>query len=139
MTDAQRRLKVPELEQGFMNEDHQEAARLLEEVGEARAAGDEIRLRETFAGFVECNREHFAGEDALMERVGFPQTDYHRQEHAAHLARWEALLAGLEDGSVQSGELAAALDDEIIPWYQRHLTTMDALLAQFAQRVDAGD
>jgi hemerythrin-like metal-binding protein len=137
MTDAQRRLNVPELEQGFMNEDHQEAARLLEQVGEARGAGDRERLRETFEAFVECNREHFAREDALMERVGFPQTDYHRQEHAAHLARWEALLSGLEDGSVPPGDLATVLDDEIIPWYQRHLTTMDALLAQFAQRVGA--
>lgn len=135
MTDAQRSLKVPELEQGFMNDDHQEAARLLEQVGEVRSAGDEARLRDAFAAFVECNREHFAREDALMERVGFPQTDYHRQEHAAHLARWEALLAGLEDGSVQPGDLTAVLDDEIIPWYQRHLTTLDALLAQFAQRV----
>ena len=137
MTDAQRPLKVPELEQAFMNEDHQEAARLLEQVGEARAAGDDARLREAFAAFVECNREHFAREDALMERIDFPQTDYHRQEHAAHLARWEALLAGLEDGSVQGAELASALDDEIIPWYQRHFTTMDALLAQFAQRANA--
>lgn len=135
MSDAQRALKVPELEQAFMNEDHREAARLLEQVGEARATGDIVALRSAFAAFVDYNREHFAREDALMERTGFPQTDYHRQEHAAHLARWEALLVGLEDGSVAAGDLGAVLDDEIIPWYQRHFTTMDALLAQFAQRV----
>ncbi|MGM0554055.1 MAG: bacteriohemerythrin [Pseudomonadota bacterium] len=137
MPDAQRPLKVPELEQGFMNMDHQEAAQRLEQVGKARAAGDHARLREAFAAFVECNREHFAREDVLMERVGFPQTDYHRQEHAVHLARWEALLAGLEDSSVAVGDLAAALDGEIVPWCQRHFTTMDALLAQFARRVGA--
>ncbi|WP_018950177.1 bacteriohemerythrin [Thioalkalivibrio sp. ALMg11] len=137
MSDAQRALKVPKLEQASMNEDHHEAARLLDQVGQARAAGDDAALHAAFAAFVDYNREHFAREDALMERVRFPQADYHRQEHAAHLARWEALLAGLEDGSVQGGDLAAALDDEIIPWYQRHFTTMDALLAQFAQRADA--
>ncbi|WP_019570610.1 bacteriohemerythrin [Thioalkalivibrio sp. ALE11] len=134
MSEVQRSLKVPELEQAFMNDDHHEAARLLEAVGRAREEGDDNAVREAFAAFVEFNREHFAREDELMERVGFPQKDYHRQEHAAHLARWEALLAGLEDGSLQGADLVAALDDEIIPWYQRHFTTMDALLARFAER-----
>ncbi len=134
MSEVQRSLKVPELEQGFMNDDHHEAARLLEAVGRAREEGDDNAVREAFAAFVEFNREHFAREDELMERVGFPQKDYHRQEHAAHLARWEALLAGLEDGSLQGADLVSALDDEIIPWYQRHFTTMDALLARFAER-----
>ncbi|WP_018869021.1 bacteriohemerythrin [Thioalkalivibrio sp. ALgr3] len=134
MTEVQRSLKVPELEQAFMNDDHHEAARLLEAVGRAREEGDDNAVREAFAAFVEFNREHFAREDELMERVGFPQKDYHRQEHAAHLARWEALLAGLEDGSLQGADLVSALDDEIIPWYQRHFTTMDALLSRFAER-----
>ncbi|WP_019589865.1 MULTISPECIES: bacteriohemerythrin [unclassified Thioalkalivibrio] len=134
MSEVQRSLKVPELEQAFMNDDHHEAARLLEAVGRAREEGDDHAAREAFAAFVEFNREHFAREDELMERVGFPQKDYHRQEHAAHLARWEALLAGLEDGSLQGADLVSALDDEIIPWYQRHFTTMDALLARFAER-----
>lgn len=135
MSEVQRSLTVPELEQAFMNDDHHEAARLLEAVGRAREEGDDNAVREAFAAFVEFNREHFAREDELMERIGFPQKDYHRQEHAAHLARWEALLAGLEDGSLQGADLVSALDDEIIPWYQRHFTTMDALLARFAERV----
>ena len=134
MNGEQRSLKVPELEQGFMNDDHHEASRLLEALGEAREAGDTTAVREAFAAFVDFNREHFAREDELMERVSFPQKDYHRQEHAAHLARWESLLARLEDGSMQGADLISALDDEIIPWYQRHFTTMDALLARFAER-----
>ncbi|OOC11536.1 bacteriohemerythrin [Thioalkalivibrio halophilus] len=138
MSEVQRSLTVPELEQAFMNDDHHEAARLLEAVGRAREEGDDNAVREAFAAFVEFNREHFAREDELMERVGFPQKDYHRQEHAAHLARWEALLAGLEDGSLQGADLVSALDDEIIPWYQRHFTTMDALLARFAERAAGG-
>ena len=135
MSEVQRSLEVPELGQAFMNDDHHEAARLLVAVGRAREEGDDNAVQEAFAAFVEFNREHFAREDELMERVGFPQKDYHRQEHAAHLARWEALLAGLEDGSLQGADLVSALDDEIIPWYQRHFTTMDALLARFAERV----
>ncbi|PYG00736.1 MULTISPECIES: bacteriohemerythrin [unclassified Thioalkalivibrio] len=138
MSEVQRSLTVPELEQAFMNDDHHEAARLLEAVGRAREEGDDNAVREAFAAFVEFNREHFAREDELMERVGFPQKDYHRQEHAAHLARWEALLAGLEDGSMLGADLVSALDDEIIPWYQRHFTTMDALLARFAERAAGG-
>ncbi len=94
MSEVQRSLKIPELEQAFMNDDHHEAARLLEAVGRAREEGDDNAVREAFAAFVEFNREHFAREDELMERVGFPQKDYNRQAHAAHLAHWEALPAG---------------------------------------------
>lgn len=132
MTSQDSRLRVPELEEGFMNVEHHEAARLMDRVLDLCREGSALEVADAFEAFVTRNRSHFSGEDALMEQVGFPQTDYHRQEHASHLARWEEMLAGLRNGEIAIAAFSDALEGEVLPWYQRHFTTMDALLSRFA-------
>lgn len=125
-------LRVPDLESGLMNDDHHEAARLMDRVMELCPDGSVPDLADAFEAFVNHNRQHFAREDALMAQVGFPQSDYHRQEHADHLARWEAMLADLRSGEIAIPAFSVALESNVLPWYQRHFTTMDALLSKFA-------
>ncbi|MFN4263334.1 MAG: bacteriohemerythrin [Thioalkalivibrionaceae bacterium] len=132
MTKHESRLRVPEQEKGFMNDEHHEAARLMDQVLDLCRDGSAPEVADAFEAFMTLNRSHFASEDALMEQVGFPQTEYHRQEHATHLARWEGMLAGLRNGEITIPAFSDALEGEVLPWYQRHFTTLDALLSKFA-------
>ncbi|MFN2349208.1 MAG: bacteriohemerythrin [Thioalkalivibrio sp.] len=132
MTNQESRLRVPELETGFMNDEHHEAARLMDRVLDLCRDGSAPELADAFEAFVTLNRAHFASEDALMEQVGFPQTEYHRQEHASHLARWEEMLSGLRQGEIAIPAFSDALERDVLPWYQRHFTTMDALVSKFS-------
>lgn len=47
------------------------------------------------AAFVANLRNHFADEEDLMDRIGFPALAIHRQEHERLLARTEEVVAGI--------------------------------------------
>ena len=129
MTDT---INVPELAVDFMNEDHAEAAAQLGEVLAATGRSDAEAVA-ALRAFIEHNRAHFAREEELMEAIAFPPKPAHAHEHAETLALWEGWLAELESGALDAAGLAERVEGELIPWYQRHFQTMDALTAQFAQ------
>lgn len=52
-----------------------------------------------YRGFVTSLAVHFADEEALLERTGYPQVDHHRAEHAALLRAVTAVEAMLVTGS----------------------------------------
>lgn len=75
-------------------------------------------------------RYHFASEEDLMRRVGFPQLERHQRLHADLRARAEEIyavaLAG-ESPRVVMARLHALLDD----WYREHISIADADVVRY--------
>lgn len=83
---------------------------LLNALHELSARGDEARMRAILAELTEYTVHHFAYEERLMEEVGYPGLDAHRESHRALVARVEDLNARFQAGRAQlTGELFAFL------------------------------
>ncbi len=109
----------------FMDDDHTEAAALINAL--AATAGEErVAVLETFIGH--C-REHFAREEAMMEKTGFFALGCHRGEHTRMLAELDVVLIRLRGGDGQDEYFAKTLPG----WLMNHRNTMDFVTAQFAR------
>ncbi|MCR6632999.1 MAG: hemerythrin [Magnetospirillum sp.] len=109
----------------FMDEDHAEAAALINAL--ATSSGPERAA--TLETFIAHCREHFAREEAMMEKTGFFAHGCHQGEHVRVLAELEGVLARLKGGDEQDGYFAQALPQ----WLMNHRNTMDFVTAEFAR------
>ena len=78
--------------------------------------------------FARHAQEHFAEEDAWMERTDFPPKDCHIGEHAAVMQSVREVMALVQAGDIAEGRrLAAALAD----WFPGHAFHLDSALAHW--------
>jgi len=109
----------------FMDEDHAEAAALINALAQAQGAA----RTELMERFIAHCRDHFGREEALMEQTGFFALGCHKGEHTRVLAEFDDVLARLKAGEPQDAYFAKTLPE----WLLIHRGTMDAVTAQFAQ------
>ena len=109
----------------FMDADHAEAAAQINELAAAEAP-ERIPLLRHF--IIHC-REHFAREEAMMEKTGFFAFGCHQGEHQRVLAELDAVLAKLQAGDSQDSYFLQALP----AWLMNHRNTMDFVTAEFAR------
>jgi hemerythrin len=110
---------------GFMDEDHVEAAALINTLA-ATGGAERIHALEEFISH--C-RDHFAREEELMGKVGFFALGCHQGEHQRVLAEFDVVLARLRGGDAQDEYFARTLPN----WLMTHRNTMDFVTAQFAR------
>lgn len=95
---------------------------------EAAAAGpaDCAAIGETLGELIRLTIDHFAREEELQRRIGFPDLDAHRTSHAMLLKRLEAVMAHYADGcdEVRAGMLRT-LGDSLATWLVTHITSND--------------
>jgi hemerythrin len=108
-----------------MDADHAEAARLINAMAEADAAGRAPLL----AHFIEHCREHFAREEAMMAETGFFATACHAGEHERVLDELAQVQAKLAAGDAQDGYFQRGLPE----WLLNHRNTMDFVTAEHAR------
>lgn len=84
------------------------------------------------ASFIANLRAHFADEEALMARIGFPALDIHRQEHERLLARTEEVVAEIHAADCLIDCLlgAHALMEALV----EHVTHQDMRIKAFMPR-----
>ncbi|MGE5478150.1 MAG: bacteriohemerythrin [Bacteroidales bacterium] len=109
----------------FMDHDHAETAAQINALAQSSGA-ERIAVLEAF---IAHSREHFAREEAMMEKTGFFALHCHRDEHARVLAEFEVVLARLKGGDAQDAYFATTLPN----WLLNHRNTMDLVTAQFAR------
>lgn len=109
----------------FMDGDHAEAAAQINMLADSKGAA---RLA-TLEHFIEHCRDHFAREEALMQKVGFFAYGCHQGEHQRMLGELEVVLARLRGGDEQDEYFTRTLPN----WLMNHRNTMDFVTAQFAR------
>jgi hemerythrin len=127
--------RIPQVPLPFMNDDHREEARLLNELGESvRGHRDGKVLVETVLHRLEAlldhTREHFAREEDAMRRVGFPPYPMHKAEHDRVLDDMEAEETRFRETG-DTARLWSYVSDAVPSWFVAHIQSMDHVTGGF--------
>lgn len=127
--------QLPDLPLGFMNRDHAEEFRLLEELGRALEAhghgsGSIAGILERLALLAVHTREHFLHEESVMREAGFPAYLPHKTEHDRVLAEMDAEAQAFRKGG-DVVRLKRYLLDIVPRWFIAHTTSMDVVTAHY--------
>lgn len=79
-------------------------------------------------------KKHFTREEEYMEKYQCPAAEKNRQEHAAFIERFDAII----DDFVRYGEtepLVAQVMNEMSGWFTDHISSVDAELARYVPAV----
>ncbi|HVP66919.1 MAG TPA: bacteriohemerythrin [Anaeromyxobacteraceae bacterium] len=76
-------------------------------------------------------RFHFAQEEALMSRLGYPGLAEHREEHRDYIRRLDAVKSQYESEG-DSASVVAAVDGLLRLWLVEHIGTSDRRVGAFA-------
>jgi hemerythrin-like metal-binding protein len=111
-----------------MDETHRE---FIEFCNALTAAGPESEnFLERFDAFIEHTAAHFDQENRWMEAVNFPPC--HREEHDRVLAVAYEVRQRVVKGDLFLGR---RLLEELPPWFDNHIDTMDAALAFYLKEI----
>lgn len=127
--------RVPSVPLDFMDGDHRQEASLLNDLADSVTAlrsGEraEAAVRERFASLYTHTQEHFAREEAAMERAHFPAFPVHKAEHDRVLQEMTEEGRHLsESGDVE--RLWTYVSSGVPAWFVQHIETMDLVTARF--------
>lgn len=119
------------LGQPVMDADHEAAVAEINAMGDAVVTAPD-QLAQLLGGFLDHSAAHFAREEELMQRYGFPAYPMHLREHQRVLAELESVIARLAAG--ETAAVHAYVREALPAWLVQHLHTMDAVTAAFIQR-----
>lgn len=127
--------QIPELPLPFMNADHAEEVRLLEELGTALDAhrsghGSLDPVLERLALLAVHTREHFLREEQAMRESRFPAYLVHKAEHDRLLAELDREARRFREGG-DPARLWSYLFETVPAWFVHHIRTMDQVTATF--------
>lgn len=127
--------QVPELPLAFMNADHAEEVRLLEDLGGAlqayrQGAGSLDPVLEKLALLAVHTREHFLREEQVMRETQFPAYPVHKADHDRVLAEMDSEARRFRDGG-DPDRLWSYLFEAVPAWFVQHIRTMDAVTARY--------
>ncbi len=112
-----------------MDETHRE---FVEFCNALVAAGPEdANFLERFDTFIAHTIAHFDQENRWMEAIKFPPIACHREEHDRVLAVAHEVRQRVEKGDLFLGR---RLLEELPPWFDNHLDTMDSMLAFYLKK-----
>jgi hemerythrin len=118
----------------FMNADHADEVRLLQELGRALAAhrqdGDLAPVLERLALLAVHAREHFLKEEQVMREARYPGYLAHKAEHDRVLADMDEEARRFRDGR-DADRLERFLFEVVPAWFVEHIRTMDLATADF--------
>jgi hemerythrin len=126
---------IPQVPLDFINDDHREEARLLNELAEAVGAlraggGSAAAVAERFAALDAHTREHFAREEEAMRRAAFPPYPMHKGEHDRVLAEMAAEGRRFQDRG-DAARLWTYVSETVPSWFVGHIQSMDLITARF--------
>lgn len=117
---------------------HEELFRRLDRLHDAMIAHERTEAARLLEFLLVYVRDHFAAEEALMRRTGFPDRARHEAEHAAFAAE----IAGLYEALAREGptnRLVFAVDRRVTGWLEEHIYTSDAAVGRHARAAARGE
>ncbi len=126
---------IPQVALPFINKDHREEARLLNDLADSVAGHEAGRVPvETvlhhFEALLQHTQEHFGREEEAMQKVGFPPYPMHKGEHERVLEEMESEGTHFRETG-DTKRLRAYVIQAVPAWFVQHIQSMDAITAQF--------
>jgi hemerythrin len=122
--------QLPEVALDFMNEEHQEAADIYNQVERDYKLHD---VDSVIAGILEIQEHcinHFAHEEQEMKTYHFPPFQVHKQAHDRVLMEIDMVVKQLQDHRTLS-KISGYIEHAFPSWFSHHLATMDKMTAEF--------
>jgi hemerythrin-like metal-binding protein len=136
---------TPDLETGIgvMDEQHHQYFDLLSDyLAQAAVAtttpGAVLDLAETFSFLLRYAEEHFSTEEQVMEEVGYPDHELHREEHRYFLKHVEELYEHMRTKGF-SPELSREVHYYTAEWFIEHIRLTDMKLVKFLNQKSERD
>jgi hemerythrin len=105
------------------DEQHQKLFVLMNELHDAmRVGAGGAVVRKVVGELNDYTISHFAAEEALLERYGYPALDQHREEHQKFIARVNKFRDDLDQGG---GTSSVAVLEFLKDWLARHIKQTD--------------
>jgi hemerythrin len=126
---------IPQVPLEFVNADHREEGRLLNELAEALDAfeagrGDAGIVTSRLAALRDHTAAHFGREDDAMRRTGFPAFPVHHAEHVRVLVELDDEIRRYAETG-DAVRLRAWVLGDVPQWFVNHIETMDLVTARF--------
>lgn len=118
-----------------IDEDHRALIAIINDFEKAAAAGSTTALSTTLRRLHTYAREHFAREEALQVRIGFPFAQAHGQEHRRLIALVEdKARAWFVDRSQPLGpEVVEEMAGFLRRWLVEHILTQDRAMQPYIE------
>jgi hemerythrin len=114
----------------ILDEDHKRLVEMMNELYDAIQNGHSKDVAiNIFDRLTDYTHYHFAHEEALFARTGYPEAARHKQEHDAMVARVDDLRERLHDGMVPS--LSLEVMNDLKDWLFDHEMTWDRRYAPY--------
>ncbi len=114
---------VPQIDQ-----EHQRLFQMAEEMHQAMLEGKgEAILEDLLSRLVKYTIHHFAHEERLMERIGYPDYRQHQIEHAELCSKVRRMQDRSDLETIPPGEILRFLGD----WLKYHTTTSDRRIGAY--------
>lgn len=120
------------IDQGPIDEDHQNLVRLVNELHTATSAGrgHEV-IEQVMNELIRYTKEHLDREEHIMATLQFPNLERHKQGHQQFATKLNALQAKYEAGSITiPSQLSTVLRD----WLSLHIRRSDKEIKVFLQK-----
>ena len=111
-----------------IDQEHQGLFQMFEEMHQAMLEGKgEAILQDLLSRLVNYTLHHFAHEERLMERIGYPDYRRHQIEHAELCSKVRTMQDRSDLEKVPPGEILRFLGD----WLKYHTTTSDRRIGAY--------
>lgn len=119
----------------MIDREHKTLADLINKVHAISMAPDrDVEIMHALTDMYLYAKGHFFDEEALMERLGYPDRQRHMGLHRAFVAKTHALTDACLDGSLDFTELSEFL----VNWLTRHIAEEDAKIVAHARAAESG-
>jgi len=116
-----------------LDDDHKKLVELICAWCDAVTSGrDLVATDGLFKDLLDFAREHFKAEEAEMEVHAYEDSDFHRREHEALIARLDDTFRAIYANAQY--DLAAESIDFVRDWAASHIVTLDRQYAEFLKR-----
>ncbi|MCB1784816.1 MAG: bacteriohemerythrin [Chromatiaceae bacterium] len=109
---------------------HRRIVDYINELDLARKDDDRARIGEILSNLVDYTRTHFAFEEDLMARSGYPLSESHKQVHRSYVAHIDKFVEQHRAGK----DVTRRLMSELQIWLTNHIRNADTDYAPYAQK-----
>jgi hemerythrin len=101
---------------------HKRIVEFINQLGDAKQAGDRVAIGEIIEGMVDYTLSHFAFEESLMEDAGYEFVRAHKKVHELFVKRVAGMQEKFKSGQDVTGDLHGLLSR----WLFNHIRNDDA-------------
>jgi len=118
-----------------IDEDHQKLIKQLNNLLAACFAGQgPVVLGKTLCEMQKYTREHFANEEDIMHKAGYPGLQEHRELHAELISELDDLIEAFEVGA--SHDLSNKTMQFLEDWLLHHILIEDKKIGRYMGAID---